>query len=106
MYENHANRTRYGDPLYVALEWKGVPNYVDGYAHVWFYSGKLITDAAYFFKGLQTTKYLIKELKLWKKQLFSGNLCRVWIYIQVFKVLKLWNIIFKEANQHVSVVQN
>lgn len=70
MYENHANRTRYGDPLYVALEWKGVPNYVDGYAHVWFYSGKLITDAAYFFKGLQTTKYLIKELKLWKNNCF------------------------------------
>lgn len=63
MYENHANRTRYGDPLYIALEWKGVPNYVDGYAHVWFYSGKLITDAAYFFKGLQTTKYLIKVKK-------------------------------------------
>lgn len=37
-----------------------------------------------------------------KKQLFSG----VWIYIKVFKVLKLWNIIFEEANQHVSVVQN
>lgn len=51
MYENHANRTRYGDPLYVAQEWKGVPNYVDGYAHVWYYAGKLITDAAYFFKG-------------------------------------------------------
>lgn len=28
------------------------------------------------------------------------------LYIKVFKVLKLWNIIFKEANQHVSVVQN
>lgn len=57
MYENHANRTRYGDPLYIALEWKGVPNYVDGYAHVWFYSGKLITDAAYFFKGELYYKY-------------------------------------------------
>lgn len=27
-------------------------------------------------------------------------------YIKVFKVLKLWNIIFKDANQHVFVVQN
>ncbi|XP_048746011.2 matrix metallopeptidase-21-like isoform X2 [Ostrea edulis] len=57
MYENHANRTRYGDPLYVAQEWKGVPNYVDGYAHVWYYAGKLITDAAYFFKGEHYYKY-------------------------------------------------
>lgn len=78
MYENHANRTRYGDPLYIALEWKGVPNYVDGYAHVWFYSGKLITDAAYFFKGLQTTKYLIKVKKTHPKTMVFFKLMHGW----------------------------
>lgn len=57
MYENHANRTRYGDPLFVAREWSGLPDDLDGYVHVWiFSSGKLINDA-YFFKGEYYYKY-------------------------------------------------
>ncbi|ESO91057.1 hypothetical protein LOTGIDRAFT_122269 [Lottia gigantea] len=51
MYENHANRTRYGDPLRIAREWSGVPNLVDGYAHIWYIAGSAIVDKAYFFKG-------------------------------------------------------
>ncbi|XP_054706403.1 matrix metalloproteinase-21-like [Uloborus diversus] len=47
MYENRYNRTRYGDPLYITPEWKGIPDRVDGFAHVWKYN----KDAAYFFKG-------------------------------------------------------
>ncbi|XP_035208938.1 matrix metalloproteinase-21-like [Stegodyphus dumicola] len=47
MYENRYNRTRYGDPLHIMPEWKGIPDDVDGYAHVWTYT----QDSAYFFKG-------------------------------------------------------
>lgn len=52
MYENHANRTRYGDPLYIALEWKGVPDNIDGYLHIWYFGGTTITDDTYFLKGM------------------------------------------------------
>ena len=51
MYENHAHRTRYGDPLYIAREWEGVPSDVDGYAHVWYFNGSSIVNDALFFKG-------------------------------------------------------
>lgn len=51
MYENHANRTRYGDPLYIAREWRGVPNSPDGYLHKWYFTGTDIIDEAYFFTG-------------------------------------------------------
>ncbi|XP_042898572.1 matrix metalloproteinase-21 isoform X2 [Parasteatoda tepidariorum] len=47
MYENRYNRTRYGDPLNILPEWKGIPDNIDGYAHVWTYT----EDSAYFFKG-------------------------------------------------------
>ena len=47
MYENRYNRTRYGDPLQIMPEWKGIPDNIDGYAHVWTYT----QDSAYFFKG-------------------------------------------------------
>ncbi|XP_069139651.1 matrix metallopeptidase-21-like [Argopecten irradians] len=57
MYENHANRTRYGDPLYIAREWKGVPDDVDAYIHVWYFAGNVIIDDAYFFKGENYYKY-------------------------------------------------
>ncbi|CAG5116421.1 unnamed protein product [Candidula unifasciata] len=57
MYENHANRTRYGDPLYVAREWDGVPDNVDGYVHIWLFNGGEIIDDAYFFKGEHYYKY-------------------------------------------------
>jgi len=52
MYENHANRTRYGDPLPITSEWRGVPNEPDGYAHVLVLTTENeIVDDAYFFKG-------------------------------------------------------
>ncbi|XP_042240544.1 uncharacterized protein LOC121878398 [Homarus americanus] len=35
MYENRYNRTRFGDPLYIQPEWQGLPDNLDGYAHVW-----------------------------------------------------------------------
>ena len=51
MYENHANRTRYGDPLFINREWAGIPDEPDGYAHVFFFNGVNVVDDAYFFKG-------------------------------------------------------
>nr|KAG5688239.1 hypothetical protein BaRGS_034281 [Batillaria attramentaria] len=57
MYENHANRTRYGDPLYIAREWNGVPNNPDGYVHTWYFTGTEIIDEAFFFKGEHYYKY-------------------------------------------------
>ena len=57
MYENHANRTRYGDPLYIAREWSGIPNEPDGYAHVWYYTANENVYDAFFFKG---NKLLLK----------------------------------------------
>ncbi|XP_064484349.1 matrix metalloproteinase-21-like [Ornithodoros turicata] len=47
MYENRFNRTRYGDPLQIQPEWKGVPTHVDGFVHVWTHDD----DKTYFFKG-------------------------------------------------------
>ncbi|XP_050718993.1 uncharacterized protein LOC126999901 isoform X2 [Eriocheir sinensis] len=35
MYENRYNRTRFGDPLKIQFEWGGLPDQLDGYAHVW-----------------------------------------------------------------------
>ncbi|KAK8399067.1 hypothetical protein O3P69_004264 [Scylla paramamosain] len=35
MYENRYNRTRFGDPLDIRHEWGGIPDNIDGYAHVW-----------------------------------------------------------------------
>lgn len=57
MYENHANRTRYGDPLYIAREWDGVPDNLDGYVHVLLFNGNDVVDEAYFFKGQHYYKY-------------------------------------------------
>ncbi|CAN7990157.1 unnamed protein product, partial [Ixodes hexagonus] len=47
MYENRYNRTRYGDPLPIVPEWKGIPTNLDAFAHVWSHAH----DATYFFKG-------------------------------------------------------
>ncbi|CAC5387251.1 MMP21 [Mytilus coruscus] len=65
MYENHANRTRYGDPLYVAQEWKGVPDNVDGYLHVWYFAGTRIIDDTYFLKGENYFLYNSEEDKVY-----------------------------------------
>lgn len=51
MYENHANRTRYGDPLFIAREWQDVPDKPDGYVHVWYFTGNTVVDDAFFFRG-------------------------------------------------------
>ena len=52
MYENRANRTRFGDPLYIANEWKGLPNDIDGYTQILFRIGVYEYDIqTYFFKG-------------------------------------------------------
>ncbi|KAM7284656.1 matrix metalloproteinase-21-like [Ixodes scapularis] len=53
MYENRYNRTRYGDPLLIVPEWKGIPTNVDAFAHVWTH----LHDATYFFKGKQYYRY-------------------------------------------------
>ncbi|KAK8743861.1 hypothetical protein OTU49_001301, partial [Cherax quadricarinatus] len=47
MYENKYNRTRFGDPLYIQPEWQGLPNNLDGYAHVW----TRTKDTHLFFQG-------------------------------------------------------
>lgn len=65
MYENHANRTRYGDPLYIALEWKGVPDNIDGYLHIWYFAGTKITDETFFLKGDQYYQYNSEEDKVY-----------------------------------------
>ncbi|WAR21721.1 MMP21-like protein [Mya arenaria] len=58
MYENHANRTRYGDPLPITNEWRGVPDEPDGYAHVLIITvDNNIVDDAYFFKDEDVYKY-------------------------------------------------
>lgn len=62
MYENHANRTRYGDPLYIAREWDGVPDNVDGYVHILFFNGAEVIDNAYFFKGMFSFSLFINKL--------------------------------------------
>lgn len=67
MYENHANRTRYGDPLYITNEWGGIPDEPDGYAHIWYFSGSTVVDEAYFFKGENVYKYNSE-----KDEIFEG----------------------------------
>ncbi|XP_069778822.1 matrix metalloproteinase-21-like isoform X2 [Narcine bancroftii] len=48
MYENRFNRTRYGDPIPLAVGWKGLPpSNVDGFAHIWTWD----KDVTLFFKG-------------------------------------------------------
>ncbi len=55
MYENRMNRTRYGDPLQITIEWKGVPTDVAGYAQPFFvmnYPGhRSLVLQTFFFKG-------------------------------------------------------
>ncbi|GFU45318.1 matrix metalloproteinase-21 [Nephila pilipes] len=60
MYENRYNRTRYGDPLSIMPEWKGIPDNIDGYTHVWTYT----EDSAYFFKGQKFWLYNSAEDKV------------------------------------------
>ncbi|XP_037777210.1 matrix metalloproteinase-21-like [Penaeus monodon] len=47
MYENKYNRTRFGDPLYIDTEWRGLPGDIDAYTHI-FTSTR---DSHLFFKG-------------------------------------------------------
>ncbi|XP_063603788.1 uncharacterized protein LOC134779485 [Penaeus indicus] len=47
MYENKYNRTRFGDPLYIDTEWRGLPDDIDAYTHI-FTSTR---DSHLFFKG-------------------------------------------------------
>ena len=47
MYENRHNRTRYGDPLLIGPEWKGLPYPLDAFAHIWTFT----RDETMFFKG-------------------------------------------------------
>ena len=53
MYENRYNRTRYGDPLLIMHEWKGIPNKVDAYTQVilWDPEAYRWDINTYFFKG-------------------------------------------------------
>ncbi|XP_013785656.2 matrix metalloproteinase-21-like [Limulus polyphemus] len=60
MYENRFNRTRYGDPLNIIPEWKGIPNNVDAFVHVWTYT----QDNTYFFKGRHYYLYNSAEDKV------------------------------------------
>jgi hypothetical protein len=62
MYENRFNRTRYGDPLYVAREWTGLPDYVDAYVQI-------ITSPNNAATGSRTPDYFIDTY------FFSGGSC-------------------------------
>lgn len=79
MYENHANRTRYGDPLYITSEWGGIPDDLDGYAQVFYIADNVVVDDAYFFKGEDVYKYDNENDKLfegWPKKIsefFKGK---------------------------------
>ncbi|XP_030057684.1 matrix metalloproteinase-21 [Microcaecilia unicolor] len=54
MYENHHNRTRYGDPLAISTGWPGLPSDgIDAFLHIWTWS----RDAIYFFRGTQYWRY-------------------------------------------------
>ncbi|GAB6023256.1 Matrix metallopeptidase 21 [Chamberlinius hualienensis] len=53
MYENQFNRTRYGDPLKIADEWKGINGPLDGFAHIWTNE----QNEQLFFKGTKYWKY-------------------------------------------------
>ncbi|MGH0143309.1 UNVERIFIED_CONTAM: hypothetical protein FKN15_026785 [Acipenser sinensis] len=48
MYENHSNRTRYGDPNLLGVGWRGIPSTdIDGFVHIWTWN----KDYTLFFKG-------------------------------------------------------
>ncbi|MBN3275113.1 MMP21 protein, partial [Polyodon spathula] len=54
MYENHSNRTRYGDPNLVGVGWRGIPpTDLDGFVHIWTWN----KDYTLFFKGTQYWRY-------------------------------------------------
>lgn len=76
MYENHANRTRYGDPLNIGREWEGVPNDIDGYVHIWFFDSIAgIVDVTYFFKGANYYMYDATEDRVvdsWPRKISEG----------------------------------
>ncbi|KAL8587048.1 hypothetical protein ACOMHN_023438 [Nucella lapillus] len=57
MYENHVKRTRYGDPLHIAREWKRVPNNVDGYLDMWLINDTHRMHENFFFKGKYSYRY-------------------------------------------------
>lgn len=79
MYENHANRTRYGDPLYITTEWAGIPDEPDGYAQVFYINNNNVVDNAYFFKGDDVYKYDNENDKIYEgwpkkiKDVFRGK---------------------------------
>ncbi|KAM9065727.1 matrix metalloproteinase-21 [Sarcophilus harrisii] len=54
LYENRHNRTRYGDPIFTAAGWRGIPSQgIDAYVHVWTWR----RDERYFFKGHHFWRY-------------------------------------------------
>ncbi|MPC09945.1 Matrix metalloproteinase-21 [Portunus trituberculatus] len=87
MYENRYNRTRFGDPLDIRPEWGGIPDYIDGYAHVWTHTQDIHLifkvspsthrlsrgiDAAYYSYTDQKL-YFIKGLYFWEVATFHPN---------------------------------
>ncbi|XP_069488468.1 matrix metalloproteinase-21-like [Ambystoma mexicanum] len=54
MYENRSNRTRYGDPIQLAVGWHGIPHSdIDAFVHIWTWD----KDYTLFFKGTQYWRY-------------------------------------------------
>ena len=51
MYENRFQRCRYGDPLYIAESWSGVPDNIDGFAQLVWEEGSQWKILTYFYKG-------------------------------------------------------
>ena len=67
MYENKPKRCRYGDPLYIAKTWGGVPDGLDGYAQTLRKIGRDFEIKTYFFKGeCQGSFHTLHSVKLEK----------------------------------------
>ncbi|CAL4082264.1 unnamed protein product, partial [Meganyctiphanes norvegica] len=67
MYENRYNRTRFGDPLLVRPEWRGLPDNIDAYTHLWTHK----KNVHLFFKG--NIPYQISQFV----QIFPGHPLRL-----------------------------
>ena len=59
MYENKNGRARYGDPLAIGSNWRGLPSHIDAFAQYFEQRGYVFIDEYYFFKGILFLKILV-----------------------------------------------
>lgn len=67
-----------------------------------------ISHITYRYSKYPNNLHKTRRKKQVERKLFSWNYCMVGMYFKVIRVhvLKLWNIVYKEAYQHVSAIQN